>query len=184
MKTGPSINRHRMPENARPIPGFPGFFVTPNGDLYSTVCRWGKRPTPLLLKVYPDQDGYLHAYITIKGIKKACFVHRAVAKAFIRLPRKGEEVRHLDGIKTHNWFENLCYGTKLDNARDRDRHGRTAKGENGGTSVLKNADVIKIREQLKAGRLQKVIALNYGVCKGTISHIKTGRNWSWLQEQH
>lgn len=33
------------------------------------------------------------------------------------------EVRHLDGIKFHNWVGNLAWGTKSENEQDKLRHG-------------------------------------------------------------
>lgn len=73
---------------------------------------------------------------------------------------------------------NLKWGLQQENADDRERHGNTARGERAGSSKLTVAIVCSIRERVAKGELQKTIAKEYGLCKGTVSHIITGRNWS------
>jgi hypothetical protein len=43
--------------------------------------------------------------------------------AFRRMPKHGEEARHLDDIRSHNVLSNLKWGSRLDNARDAVRNG-------------------------------------------------------------
>lgn len=155
-----------------------------DGFIYSTISSRGPRPRPLRLAVKRDKDGYYKTEITRDGVKKTIRVHNAVAKAFKGLPRAGQECRHRDGSKRNNLPSNLCWGTRLDNARDRDRHQRTAKGERSGSAVLSNSQAVEIKLRLRFGELQKNLAVEFGVCKATISHIKTGRNWKWLQQVH
>lgn len=40
------------------IPGFPGYHVTKNGDVYSMKCKSGKRPEAFKLKPRLNGNGY------------------------------------------------------------------------------------------------------------------------------
>ena len=41
------------------VPGFPGYHVTKDGDVYSMKCRSGKRPEAFKLKPRLSGNGYL-----------------------------------------------------------------------------------------------------------------------------
>lgn len=111
------------------IPNYPEYAVTVDGRVFSVSLNWrgyGARE----LKQYPDPDGYLRVRL-IKNKKRVYFgVHTLVATVFLGdKPTKNHEVRHLDGDKNHNHYQNLAWGTKKENADDRERHGRTSRGE-------------------------------------------------------
>ena len=55
------------------------------------------------------------------------------------------------------------------------------RGEVVGISKLKPVDVKFIRYWLKCGFTQQKIAEAFNVCVATIGHIKSRRNWGWLQ---
>jgi hypothetical protein len=50
-------------------------------------------------------------------------VHSLVAEAFLGPCPTGQEVRHLDGVRTNCNADNLAYGTRLDNINDAFGHG-------------------------------------------------------------
>ena len=70
---------------------------------------------------------------------------------------------------------NLCYGTKLENAADRDAHGTTARGERVGGAKLTAEQVLAIREDT---RTLKQIASSYGVHFSLISLIRKRKVWA------
>ena len=74
--------------------------------------------------------------------------------------------------------DHLFLGTATENAHDRTKKNRTAKGSNAGGSILKEEQVKKI---LKDTRSQSVIAKEYGVAKSTIGKIKSKKNWSHIE---
>ena len=112
----------------RPIPGFPGYEVDSLGNIYSVGSNWrgyGCRR----MAAFPNKDGYLRARLTVRGSRRKLAVHHAVALAFIGpRPAPHYEVRHLNGARRDNRAVNICWGTRADNAADRERHGRTSKG--------------------------------------------------------
>lgn len=69
----------------------------------------------------------------------------------------------------------LWKGTVLSNVKDRNKKGRTARGEQSGMAKLTDREIRKIRLD---GRQHRSIAKDYNVCKSTISYIKNGRLWS------
>lgn len=69
----------------------------------------------------------------------------------------------------------LIPGSHVDNVKDRDSRGRTARGERVGASKLTAEQVRHIRIDR---RTQRDIAKTYGVCKSTVGYIKRGENWT------
>ena len=52
------------------------------------------------------------------------------------------------------------------------------RGVLGELAKLTEKDIPVIRQRLKNGEVQRIIALDYGVHQVTISRIKTGKDWS------
>ena len=77
-----------------------------------------------------NASGYLSVRIIVNGKRKRQTVHGLVARTHIGpKPAPGYEVRHLDGNKLNNHHKNLAWGTRKENAEDREHHGRTSRGE-------------------------------------------------------
>ena len=105
-----------------------GYEVTPDGRVFSVGSNWrgyGKRELSQTLNAH----GYPSVRLVVNGKRKRLVVHVLVARAFLGPKPFGCEVRHLNGNKCDNRRENLAYGTKKQNADDRERHGRTSRGE-------------------------------------------------------
>ena len=73
-----------------------------------------------------------------------------------------------DKNKENNKLSNLCYGTALENAKDRHNHLKTDRGEKIGTSKLSNIDVEDIRNSKLS---QKELSKIYNVSIANISLI-------------
>lgn len=64
-----------------------------------------------------------------KGVHKKVKVHRIVLETFAGpQPSSAYVCRHLDGNRMNNAASNLRWGTVLENAADREAHGRTLRG--------------------------------------------------------
>ena len=98
----------RLPDML-PIKDFDGYFITSDGQVYSTKKR--EIPTRLYLKT--DKDGYL--YVGMYKGKKRYFrrINRLVAGAYIPNPNDYPMVNHKNGIKDDNRVDNLewCNGS-------------------------------------------------------------------------
>jgi hypothetical protein len=119
--------------------------VTREGRVFSTT-NWrgyGRRE----LTQEPNDDGYPSVRLLINGKRTRKAVHVLVAQHHLTArPSPAHEVRHLDGNKLNPHADNLAWGTRADNASDREQHGRTSRGE-------RHAAAIKVG--LAASRLQK-----------------------------
>ena len=108
---------------------YPGYEVTEDGRVFSVSTNWrgyGRRQ----LTPSPNDDGYPSVRIYVDGNTLSFAVHVLVARAFLPpRPPEAHDVRHLDGDKENSSASNLAWGTQKENAADRERHGRTSRGQ-------------------------------------------------------
>lgn len=99
-------------------------------------------------------------------------VHVLVAETFIGPRPTGLQVRHLDGNPGNNRRSNLIYGTAKENARDRERHRRTLRGERHGSAKISDYEVERMRElHVKAALTQDALAKAFGISQQQVSNI-------------
>ncbi len=99
------------------------------------------------------------------------YVSRLVLEAFRGCAPYGEQARHLDGVMTNNRLDNLAWGTPVENAADKVRHGTSLHGERNHQCKLSDKQVKEIRASRD---LLRVLAMQYGVRESTISRIRRG----------
>ena len=110
-------------------------------------------------------------------------VQRAVAYAFIPNddPEHKIEVNHKDGIKHHNWVENLEWCTKKENQQHEADFLKQRNGEKHHLTFFTDEQIIEIYNLCKEGKmLYKDIAKLYGVKPPFISRLMTGERWIHL----
>jgi hypothetical protein len=73
----------------------------------------------------------------------------------------------------------LYWGSGVDNAADRDEHGRTSRGEGHPTAKLTNDAVLAIY-RLRGRQTYEATAAQFGTSKGAVADIFNGRSWTWL----
>jgi hypothetical protein len=112
-----------------------GYEVTRDGRVFSLDSNWrgyGRRE----MRQTPNADDYPSVRLTIDGKRVRVAVHRLVAAKYLPpRPSPNHEIRHLDGNKSHPSADNLEWGTRKDNADDRERHGRTSRGPSHSAAV-------------------------------------------------
>lgn len=161
----------------KPIPGYVGYEADTNGHIWSVTSNWrGYGARQLTEDV--DPDGYLEVRVYRDGKRIRKDVHTLVSLAFNGLPALGQEVRHIDGDKQNNLPDNLLWGTRKQNADDRERHGRTARGSRNGCAKLTELQVVHIKQSLVAGARQCDLAAIYGINECAIGHIGRGEAWA------
>jgi hypothetical protein len=118
-----------------------------------------------LLRPGPINSGHLSVVLGRGGTK---LVHQLVLRAFVGPPPDKHEGCHNNGNPADNRLENLRWGTRRENIKDKTSHG---------LSKLKPEDVRAIKEALQSNRrgIQAQLARRFGVSESTISDIKTGR---------
>lgn len=116
----------------------PGYEITKDGRVFSVASNWrgyGRRE----MRQTPDDDGYPSVRLVIDGQRKRLAVHRLVAARYLPpRPSLAHEIRHLDGNKANSSAANLAWGTRKENADDRERHGRTSRGKSHGAAIKKS----------------------------------------------
>ena len=116
-----------MREIWKPIVGYKRDYEVSNfgrvrrGKRWYRVTKYKDLLTPSKTKLgnvwscsYPHID--LYKFGTGKCVRYT--IHKLVLLTFRGLPKKGQEARHLNGIKTDNRVVNLKWGTRSENNRD------------------------------------------------------------------
>lgn len=124
--------------------------VSRSGQVFSIASNWrgyGRRE----MRKHVHTDGYQVVHLTINGKKKRFRVHKLVALRHLPpKPSPKHEIRHLDGDRLNNHADNLTWGTQKQNADDRERHGRTSRGEK--HSKLIKAALVGVERPSPRGR--------------------------------
>jgi hypothetical protein len=152
------------------IVGFPEYFVSPEGDVYSTSRN-------RFLKLQPGTKAHGYRFVGLRsesGIKYK-MVHRLVAEAFIPNPLELPAVNHLDCNKNHNSATNLEWTTPTENSKHALRNGRVPLGEKRSHSKLTNDQVIEIRSSNESC---KVAGRRYGVCAQVICNVRNRKTYA------
>ena len=114
--------------------------------------------------------GYLVLGLSKDGKRKTVRVHRLVAQAFCS-EGTGNEVDHINGVKTDNRTSNLRWVSHSENSKSMFQNGNVVR-------KLTLEQIKEIRKEIKEGnRMQKDIAKDYGVSQSTISEIRNNKKW-------
>lgn len=95
------------------------------------------------------------------------------------------ETRHLDGTRTNNQLDNLCWGTKVENTQDQVRHGTHAdnRGERHGHAKLTESIVILIRQLWSIrwmGVTQVELGEMFNISNKTVSDLVHRKRWKHI----
>lgn len=165
------------------IPDFPEYEVDNMGNIWSVSYNW-RNKGPRKLKPSIKHDGHFTVGLSRNGQTKSHLVHRLVALAFIGPPPDNKpHIRHLDGNPANNKPDNLAWGDYIENAADRDRHGKTMRGSNHVFAKLDELKVANILHDLAGGATYRSIASNYNVHHSTIGDIANNISWKHCPRQ-
>jgi hypothetical protein len=186
---------------AKPVPGFPGYRATSEGNVETQWYMLAERPAAFKrrgpnpqvrgtewIPVHTGNNAEGRPYLVIPvdasptGRRQYHQIQKFVCLAFHGLPEPNQEVCHFpDPDVTNNRPENLRWGTKKDNFADRLIHGVTNRGERCGKAVLKEADVHRVRKLKATGLTSYRITKITGIAGGTVRAILSGKTWAWLE---
>lgn len=123
VETGPTIGEAAamtplQGEIWRAAVGYPDYEVSNLGRVRSLKFTY-----PRLLAATANRSGYLRVCLWEGNRSRHKFVHGLVCEAFLGPYPDGQEVRHLNDVKSDNRLTNLTYGTRSENIRDSVRNG-------------------------------------------------------------
>lgn len=164
----------KLPRGAKEVPGWPGYYITRDGRVFSTRGRW----KAVVHELKPRIDhGYLA--VNLSGARNTR-VHRLLLMTFVGPPLTPKhEGRHLNDVRTDNRISNLAWGTHAENLADAVRNGRTARGERN-RAKLTESQVRQIHALRVSGLTARAIADRFGVSPYTVYDICSGRKWKCL----
>ena len=169
-----------MEEIWRDIPGYEGRYQASNlGRIRSLdrrvpCCRGATRLTKGKVLKPSGQKADPHLRVVLGHGAPGSTVHSLVALTFIGPCPSGQEVRHLDGNPLNNRVDNLAYGTRGENILYVLRVGKAWRS-------LTAKQAKEIKDRLEKGERGIDLANEYGVSQSSISAIKCGRSFSWLE---
>jgi hypothetical protein len=159
------------------VEGLIGYAVSSDGSVWS--CRKGGRWGYFLhnwVKLKPGLDRQGYEFVNIG--RKSRPVHTLVLTAFLGRCPNGLECRHVNGDKRDNRVINLQWGTRLENAQDKKRHGTQPFGEQHPRSVLREDHIVEIRKLAASKTITyREIAEKYNVSDETIRQVVSGSTW-------
>lgn len=176
-------------EEWRGIPGYEGYYQVSNQGR----VRGLDRVVPHSLKgrisckgrlLCPGKSrkGYLFVALKKYNTSRTRSVHTLVALVFVGPRPAGHDVHHINGNRTDNRDENLCYVDARKHVAEHMRGNDKGKGSKHGQTKLDEAKVLRIKELLFAGQYKpRQIAEMYGVSREAIVGIKHGRNWRHVE---
>ena len=151
--------------NWRLIQGSDFHAVSDDGRVYSRLHAQGRVGPWRQLSFTEINSGYRFVRFSVNGKKCKDYVHRLVLIAFTGPPIGNQECCHGDGNPRNNTLPNLRWGSRLENAADRKRHGRVPRSGKQLTSTDKLKIVIA-----KFGRTQSLrsVAAEIGVTEACV----------------
>jgi len=168
-----------MKEEWRVIKDFPDYAVSNLGRVKRVNDNGNNRFAGSIIKARKNKRGYLYLTLYCGDKKKSLKVHRLVLEAFVGPCPTGAEGNHEDNNSVNNQSTNLTWKNHSENMLNSFRSGskESLKGSKHGGAKLTEQNVLKIRELLSSGKLQKEIAEQFNVHVNTIGRIKNKLNW-------
>lgn len=151
------------------IPGFPGYYISKRGHLWSHRKGSGRRLKPHLNKLW---GRYQCLLTNNQGKKVLCKISRLVALAWIPNPDNLPVVMHLDDNPSNDYYKNLKWGTQKQNMEDARKKGKLRGSScKASRAKLSKKDLILIFKLKAKGLYYKDIAKRLGVSVGTIGRV-------------
>ena len=164
-------------EEWRDIEGHEGFYQVSNLGRVKSLGGWSGcvKRKPRIMKQFLHREGYLRLVLSLPH-KKAYFVHRLVASAFVANPQNKKEVNHIDGNKENNCYTNLEWCTRSENIIHAFEKGleKARNGTRAPRALFSEEQIKKIRSMYSPRDKKygaRALARQYGVHRCTIEKI-------------
>jgi hypothetical protein len=174
-------------EEWRWVVGYEGMYEVSNlGRVASHVGR-GRRSGRHLLKLSPNDKGYLAVTLCRNGHQEKSSVHRLVARAFVNGYAPDREVNHRDLDNRHNAATNLEWVTPDENrlhAYAAKRIGPWAPSppprriHPRAGNVVHSAETVQAIRAIGDAQTSRAVGQMFGISKSQVNRIRSGQNRS------
>lgn len=161
-----------MTEEWKPVAENDKYAVSSHGRVYS-ICH----THPKLLKSHITRSGYVVVGISTDGVKKNRKVHRLVAEAFIKNPKKLPVVNHIDGNKQNNNVLNLEWVTQQQNAQHAYDTHLEKRGSEHSKSKLTSEEACRLKVAFLYGESSTELSKKFGINSNGVVAIAVGRSY-------
>lgn len=171
-----------MKEEWRDVRGYEGYYQVSNLGRIKSLARFvlhknGRKVKrkERILKPSKMGDGYLSVCFRVCNNVNKQYIHRVVAKNFLKKPSYANCVNHINGVKHDNRLSNLEWVNHIENHAHAVRAGLiNNSGENSSSAIFTNKEINLIRIFYKTNRFSREEISNLlGVSKTCIAQIVT-----------
>lgn len=161
-----------MEEQWKDIIGYVGLYQISNYGFVKSIARNGTSNEDRILQIHKDKDGYSCVSLIKNGRRLKFLVHRLVAIHFVKNPNNYTIVKHIDGDKDNNYFENLEWCKSKKTSQN--------KGIESSNAKLTAVDIEYIRDiYVPRHKYFGITPLSkmFNVSKSTISYIVNNKTY-------
>jgi len=137
-----------------------------------------------LLKGSLMKQGFMQLNLKLKdNIRQGFYVHKLVAKEFIKQPKGKTFVFHIDGNKLNNHWENLKWANREEMTQHQIDQGvyLHANRKMPSHAKMNETKVRLLKKRLKEGKTKrKVLAKSFGITETQLRRIEKGENWGHI----
>lgn len=156
----------------------PNYYITCCGKVFSIKNN-------IYLKPRIHTKGYLRVCLRNDNKSKDFYIHRLVAKYYIKNPNNYKEINHIDNDKTNNRFKNLEWCSRSENlkhlVKSKNHRCPMRKGNPDSCKKFTKEEVLKIRELYKTNKYsQKDLSIKFDCSESAIHNIVTYKRWNKL----
>ncbi len=164
----------------RPVPGYESIYeVSRTGRIFSldrvTTGRHGQQRIAgrEINPIEHKSHGYFVVNLAKEGVTRQHRLHVVVARVFVPNPEGKPTVNHEDGVKAHNWADNLTWMTHQEQMLHAAALRLTALGDRNGSTKVVEVMLAGLRDRVLAGELIQDLAAEIGVNRNTITKALT-----------
>lgn len=162
-------------------PDFVGYRVGFDGSAWCCKRRCTGQLTSewkrLKLSPAKERGGYLYVTFQDNGRIKRFRIHKLVMETFWGPCPPGMECCHGDDDPTHNHFDNLKWGTPLENARQKVERDRNVRGTRHWKAKLTPELIPQILEYRRSGATLPMVAERFNLSETQAGRVCRGESW-------
>jgi HNH endonuclease len=103
--------------------------------------------------------------------------HRLAWRLYVGDIPPGRHVLHRCDVPPCVNPAHLYLGDHAQNMRDKLVRGRQSRGSLHGAARITESEVVQIRQRVRAGEMQKTLAAELGISRGSVNRIIKGHSW-------